>query len=73
MQFGEKKKPLGLKLIDPYLKKKKKKNNLAHLFSDVVGVVGVSIFGVDLWRRQTSLTLTSQSANPLSFMWFLCI
>ena len=58
MQFGEKKKP---KLIDPSLKKKK---NLAHFFSSVVSVVGVSIFGV---VSRHTLSLPSQSW-PIQFL-----
>ena len=45
-------------------KKKKKNNNLAHLFSSVVGIVSMSISGVDLWHRH-SLSLPSR---PIQFL-----
>ena len=61
MQYGEKKPP---KLIDHCLKKRKKKKNLAHLFSGVVGVVGVSISGIVSLH---SLSLPSRS-RPIQFL-----
>ena len=68
MQSSEKKKPKLIDRFDPCLKKKRRKKEInslhsAHLFSGVVGVVGVSISDV---VSRHSLSLPSRS-RPFQF------